>query len=120
MRSWIAAISIDSFVAGMFVLWKGYGMEGAGNVVIFFAWILTICLILDGLFISAKKPKMPRSEWGIYYHAITELALISALVWYGFSLLPALRFFGAFLSEVSHPQPPKPRRLLLPAPKSTY
>lgn len=107
-RYWLQAVTLDLLILSLFYIWQSEGTEQAGNVVVFWLWFITIVRILVG--IGADKTSFaerPRPAGFVWYHGVTEFATISALAWFGYTLLPAFYLIGTMLVEGARKREPK-------------
>jgi len=108
LRYWLISINVDLLILCLFYVWRFEGIEQAGNVVVFWLWFVTVVRTLIGFACNKKMFAEQKRPAGFgWYHAITEIALITALVWIGYILLPALYLLGLSLSEAARNREPK-------------
>lgn len=98
LRKWTLSIITDVFLAGLLYLWIFRGVDGAGNVAMFIIWTVVILRIV--VFVLADKLEdvsgLKRPTGFTSYNAITEIALVIFLVWFGL-LATATAYFTSFL-----------------------
>lgn len=107
-KYWSTAIITDALLVALFYVWQVNGIEQAGNVAVFWVWFMVVIKILAGA--SADKTTFadkPRPAGFVWYHAVTEVALISALVWVGYVWLPAFYLLGSLMMEGARNRKPK-------------
>lgn len=84
VKQWARAVASDAAMAGLAYLWVARGIEGAGNVFIFFAWAYAIVGTLAGLlgdmswFKSQRRPPALAT-----YNTITDILFLCFMVWIG-------------------------------------
>jgi hypothetical protein len=83
LMPWIVTVVVTGLEFGMLTLWKGYGMTPAGNVLLFWIWLSAIVGIFS-LFSKPTSPGEPKSRLRSAVSGITDIALISALAWFGY------------------------------------
>ena len=107
-KYWAVAVVSDLLLAALFYAWLAEGIEQAGNVAVFWMWVLSIISLLAGF--TADKTtfeKEPRPDGFSWYHAATEICFISAFVWCGFVWLPAVRVVSLIAMEGARNREPK-------------
>lgn len=94
LKVFLKSILIDGSIAALFVLWKGYGIEGAGNILLTFLWILFVITFLT-MFV-ADKTHFKNQE--IYSHPAykayditTDVIFFCVLAYYGLIVLAVLK-----------------------------
>lgn len=111
-RYWLTSIGSDALLLALFYAWQVENVEQAGNVVVFWCWFIAIVRVLCGMVadksLFSDKPRPAGFGW---YHAVTDVAMISALVWVGFLWLPALYLFGAIMMEGARKREPKEKKV---------
>lgn len=87
---WAQELAIDGAIAALFVAWKGYGIEGAGNVVLLFLWIVLLFGLLVGLTANKSWFKTERTPAFAVYDWTTTFLLFAALAFYDHTALATL------------------------------
>ena len=98
MKYWMTAIVIDLAVFGAIGAYLFLESSQALNLAEFWLWSLNVIRILVGL--TANKSnfeKNPRPAGFTQYHVVTEILLISTLVWIGCFWLASTTLLSAIL-----------------------
>ncbi len=98
-ESWIRQIFVRATMAGLLIAWKEWGIEGAGNLLVFALWCLCVLWVIAMLMPAVKQSKV-RSEGQLAFINIYRIAMVGALAWYGHPGLAVLFLIGAFAVEV--------------------
>lgn len=107
-KYWLRAITCDLALLAAFVLWKGYGNEGAGNVVVAGLWFLTCLAMAVGFTLDRTYfEKNPRPPGFAFYHKATDLIWLVALAYYGMFWLAGFFAVGHILLDVAREREPK-------------
>lgn len=107
LKYWAKSIVMEVFVASLFVAWKWYGIDGAGNVFLFLMWSAVVIRWAAGFFAnkSTYKTKRPAGFW--VYRAISDFVLIAVMAWHGMFVLAGFYAVAHVLVEVSREREPK-------------
>lgn len=90
--NWIKALFWDGGTIALFILWKQYGYEGAGNVVLGYLWFTSVIWFLGSFLLDKKMvDEQPKQTWlRRSYRFVLRIGMLTALAWYGYF---ALAFF---------------------------
>jgi uncharacterized membrane protein len=77
LTRWLTSLAINFALAGLFYLWKFHGLDAAGNVVMFWLWLMVIAGILMA-FVPPNIQSAPRIRslerinvaWGVVVLAV--------------------------------------------------
>lgn len=75
------------------VAWKFYGIEAAGNLLLFWVWFFAIVGIM-AFFLPAQSPAAPKSRVRRFFSTFTCGVLLVALAWYGHFVSAAFFVLG--------------------------
>lgn len=84
---------IDLGMMSLFVAWKVYGLDGAGNVFLFFSWMFTVASILVLFLVKGGQSTTKAKR---IYHVVTDVFFACLLAYFGYFLLPAIRMIVLF------------------------
>lgn len=98
---WFSSLFLNIIYFGSFYLWYVNGIEGAGNLFVFFAWFTAIMYIITGLVADKSLYKHKRPVGFVPYNYITESLAVFCLAWAGMFICAATYAIGFLLSEGS-------------------
>lgn len=106
---WLKQAASDIAVVALFVAWKGYGSEGAGNILVTFLWLITPVAILAAIFGDRTwlGEDIDRPPGAKAHQSIYTMALFSALAYYGMPVLAVCCFIAACGVESLRSREPK-------------
>lgn len=108
LQYWLTAVGSDLILAAMFYSFAVYHSAASLDVAVFWIWVITAVRTLVAFNSdSSTFEKKPRPAGFVWYHAASEIALISALVWFGFAWLPAMYLISSLLMEGARNRKPK-------------
>ncbi|VVE82870.1 hypothetical protein [Pandoraea sputorum] len=92
-KSWVSFFLTTSLEAAFFVAWKGFDVQAAGNVLMFWIWFISILVILAYF---ATTPQTPKAYSGArtVLSVISMIAITGALAWFGHFVTAAFYIFG--------------------------
>ncbi|SMG01049.1 hypothetical protein [Burkholderia singularis] len=93
----VTLIGVTALEGAAFVAWKGFGIDAAGNVLMF--WLSFISVI--GILLLAALPRdfgpqsdVPKSAFRRSVESISTIAMIAALAWYGHFVMAGFYVLG--------------------------
>ncbi|WP_261526131.1 hypothetical protein [Burkholderia multivorans] len=104
-RAWLASIAVMALEAAAFIAWKRFGINAAGNVLLFWLWFLAVTGVLVLVFLPRdyeRKNAAPKSALRTAMSIASTVSMIAALAWFGHFVVAAfytLGQFGFFASE---------------------
>lgn len=104
------AVGIDAIIAAMAYLWIAQKIEGAGNVLALIVWTLIVVRTLAGLTYDKTSFKKKRPAGFGYYRAVTGLALIGFLSWFGMMWTAGFYTLSAVLIEAARNKEPRAKK----------
>lgn len=107
IKYWAKCIVMDAFMASLFVLWKGYGIDGAGNVFLTLVWVGIVIGLIAGFSADKTSFKTKRPAGFLVYHRLTDFACICALAFYGMFVTAALMATAHLMLEAAREREPK-------------
>lgn len=98
---WLGSLFFNFIYFGSFYLWYIKGIEGAGNLFVFFSWFTAITYIIVGLVANKSLFKHKRPVGYTTYSYIVETLSVFCLAWAGMFICATLYAIGFLLSEGS-------------------
>ncbi|VVD90864.1 hypothetical protein PCO31110_01612 [Pandoraea communis] len=93
IKAWISFAVPTGLEAAFFVAWKGFDIQAAGNVLMFWIWFMSILVTLASIVVDPLPPKAYSSVRAVLA-AISILALAGSLAWFGHFVTAAIYVFG--------------------------
>ena len=86
VKFWGKAILTRVILFGLFYLWQEGGIENAGNLVIFYAWVMVLLGFVGLLATDEQRVEVLNREPAGYaiFSRLTSAVFVGLLVWYGF------------------------------------
>lgn len=94
---WIKAIGEDAILVALFVAWRVYGIQGAGNVLLLFMSVVAV--VGTVFFILVLSDNEGKADYKRYYkrlkgtpayttyQSVSQLVHVAAFAWIGYYLL---------------------------------
>lgn len=98
LRYWATSVAGDMGLLAVAILWKVYGLEGAGDAFLFFVWVGIVFRFLLSLALGKPEAEVDlgkRPPGFSTYHACTEILMIGFLAWHGYIVTAV--FYVSFL-----------------------
>lgn len=99
MKSALTTLALQIGMIWLYCAWQINGSEGAGNMLVFFAWVIAALTIFCGCFCKPETfrnlPKDPMI-FNLEKKAF-NLAVIGGMVWAGHTVLATFYMLGWFL-----------------------
>lgn len=92
----VSQFLVNALTVAALYFWQIHGVDQAGNLFVFWMWVVAITTCLS-LFVPRKslpKTRPPRSAAFEALHIGMRLMFIAALVWVGYVVLPAFLALG--------------------------
>ena len=103
-RLWITRLVILSALIILLDLWLVCDIQQAGNVVVFYLWLLSLVQLVGALVIAAEKDKprtAPESRPFRTLHRTLHDGIALLLVWNGYVILPIALIVTTFLCSAA-------------------
>ena len=94
LKPWLKAISINIANVTAFYLWKAYDIEQAGNVLLFWLWLIAIMSCLFLFAPASLKQITPRNKSLDTFNRVCALLTISTLAGFAHYALALFYFIG--------------------------
>lgn len=98
---WLGSLGLNIIYFGSFYLWYVKGIEGAGNLFVFFSWFTAIMYIVTGLVADKSLYKHKRPVGFVQYTYIIETLAVFCLAWAGMFICAATYAIGFLFLEGS-------------------
>lgn len=97
-KNYLIALFVRASIFIGFYSWYK-GSAGAGNVLQFTLWMLTIVLVLGSIsrIIKGSPTAVFLPKWWVYFSRVTYTAIVALLVWFGCPVLAAFFLAAWFL-----------------------
>lgn len=92
-QSWLKTITMRALMVGAMVAWKGYGIENAGNLLVFLIWLGSSIAVIAA-FSDAKDIIPVLTDKQKTFNELFRMAILFSLAWYGHFGLAAVHLIG--------------------------
>lgn len=96
MKSVLSTLALQIWMISLYLIWQVDGSEGAGNVLVFLAWVLSSLTIFCGCFCKPETFRnLPKASTLLSLEKKAfNVAVIAGAVWTGHTVLATFYLMG--------------------------
>lgn len=94
----INSVAFDAVCAALFIAWQVFEVQGAGNLLLFIIWALSMICILASL-AAPTEPAEERSAAHAAWSTASDVLFIAAFAWVGYILTAVVYLLAALFTH---------------------